>query len=84
MSTPVIYDLGLRDGFTGPINAANAGVNKLESSLGSVKSLLVGMGVGMAAFKGFEFLKESAEAWDKMEFSISQVPAARLGYLSRS
>jgi len=76
MSTPVIYDLSLKDGFSSTIDKANAGVNRLESSLGSVKSLLAGMGVGLATFKGMEFLNEANEAWDKMEFSISQVEAA--------
>lgn len=76
MSTPVVYDLSLKDGFSPVIDKANAGVNRLESSLGGVKSLLGGIGVGLAAFKGMEFLNEAAEAWDKMEFSISQVQAA--------
>lgn len=71
----VIYDLRLKDGLTGGIEKANSAVNTLESSLLSVKTMLTGIGIGAAAFAIGDFIKESGEAWEKMEFSLSQVEA---------
>ena len=50
-SNQVVYEMSLRDNLTGKVEGANSAVNTLERSLGSVKGLLVGIGVGLAAFK---------------------------------
>lgn len=76
MTEQVIYELGLRDKMSSGIAGATSSVRTLESTLGGVKSLLGGIGIGLAAFKGFEFLQQSNEMWEKMEFSMSQVEAA--------
>ncbi len=72
----VIYEVGMRDGLTGPLTTANTAANKLEGSLGSVKGLIAGMGAAFAGFKIYEYIGQANEAWDKMEFSISQVQTA--------
>ena len=74
-SNQIIYEMSLKDNLTGQVQGANSAVNKLESSLGSVKGLLVGIGIGLAAFKLGEFVHEANEEWEKMEFSMSQVEA---------
>lgn len=75
MTEQVIYELGLRDKLTAGVRGADSAVNSLERSLFSVKGLLTGIGVGLAAFKLGEFISEANEEWDKMEFAMSQVQA---------
>lgn len=75
MTEQVVYELGLRDKLSAGIQGATGHVNMLEKSLSSVSGLLTGIGVGLAAFKLAEFAHEANEAWDKMEFSMSQVKA---------
>ena len=75
MTEQVIYELGLRDKLSAGIDGANSHVKSLESTLGSVKGLLTGIGIGLAAFKLGEFVSEANEEWEKMEFAMSQVEA---------
>lgn len=76
MVEQVIYELGLRDrSLSTGIQEADGHVKSLEKSIGSVKGLLVGIGVGLAAFKLGEFVHEANDEWGKMEFAMSQVEA---------
>lgn len=76
MTEQVVYEMNLRDKLSAGIEAAKGHVDRLEQSLGGVKRIIEGIGIGLLAFKGAEFIKESAEEWEKMEFSISQVESA--------
>jgi len=76
MTEQVIYELGLRDKLSAGIDGATGRVNALERSLGSVKGLIGGIGIGLAAFKLADFAHDANREWDKMEFSMSQVEAA--------
>lgn len=75
MTEQVVYELGLRDKMTGGIQGADSAVRKLEGSLGSVKGLLEGIGIGLAGFAVAEFFHSANEEWEKTEFAISQVEA---------
>ena len=75
MSQIVEYILTLKDDLSRGIEGANGHVNQLESSLGSVKSLLTTLGVGFAIFKGAEFLHEGVESAHRLEQSMAQVEA---------
>ena len=49
---------------------------KVQGALGGIKSLLIGgLGIG-ALMEGFTFIKDSKEAFDKLENSVAQVEAS--------
>ena len=75
MAEKVEYILSLKDEFSKGIAGAEEQVHKLESGLESVKGILTGIGIAAAGFEIAEFVKESSEAWEKMEFAMSQVEA---------
>jgi hypothetical protein len=75
----VEYTLSLKDMLTGKIKSAENATNALHSAASKTRSavtgLLEGIGIGLAAFKGIELVKESHEQFEKLEFSMSQVEA---------
>lgn len=75
MAEKVEYILSLKDEFSKGISAAEEKVKGLEHGLESVKGILTGIGIAAAGFEIAEFVKESAESWEKMEFAMSQVEA---------
>lgn len=83
MANVVEYILSLRDYLTGKVKEARAEASQLDSAMHGItdrtrewgKELVGALGVGFALFKGFEFVKESKEDWEKLEFATSQVEA---------
>ena len=73
------YILGLRDEMSPKIDDATSHVKKMEVALGGVRTMALevgaALGIGFAVFKGVEFIKESNEQWEQMEFAISQIEA---------
>ena len=62
---------------TKEVGSAFAGMGeKIQGALGGIKNLLIGgFGIG-ALMEGFSFIKESKEAFDKLESSVAQVNAS--------
>ena len=79
MAEQVEYELTLKDLMTGKLKEADSVANKLESTMGSLGNRIThvaeAFGVSFAIFKGIEFIHSSTEAYEKLEFSQSQVEA---------
>lgn len=75
----VQYELNLKDGLSPKIMEADKHVNSFEKSFERLKergiATLESLGIGFAAFKGLEFIKQSKEEFEKLEFSNSQLEA---------
>ena len=73
----VSYVLSLKDQFTAGINRANSATKQFESTaksaMGMGTKLLGALGVGMAAYKGFEFIKEGVEKVHQLHMAEAQL-----------
>jgi hypothetical protein len=83
MSEHVEYSLSLKDFFTGKVKDANQAVQALEGGLHhagmSAKAFALelgaAVGVGFGIFKLVQLVEQGHEAWEKLEFSNSQLEA---------
>lgn len=75
----VTYELDMRDLMSAKIDEADKHAHKLEGTLHSLgeRALHVGeaFGISFGIFKGIEFIKESKEEFEKLEFANSQLEA---------
>ncbi|HWB93503.1 MAG TPA: hypothetical protein VG605_16700 [Puia sp.] len=79
----VSYTLSLKDLLTGKIKEADGSINHMEGSLHSAgekakefgKEMLGVLGVGVALYKGFQFIEHSAEQFELLEKANAQLEA---------
>jgi hypothetical protein len=77
MSSVVEYILQLKDELSPKIDGANEHVKKMEGGFSHLKEMAVStieaLGISFAIFKGFEFVKEGVEAFEKLHQAESQL-----------
>lgn len=77
MSNIVEYILQLKDELSPKIDGATKHVEKMEGSFHHLKELAIStveaLGISFAVFKGFEFVKEGVEAFEKLHQAESQL-----------
>ncbi|MDQ2718242.1 MAG: phage tail length tape measure family protein [Bacteroidota bacterium] len=75
----VVYTLSLRDQLTNKLNDADHAGKKLEGTMSSLESRIVGVaeafGVSFSLWKGIEFIQSSTQEYEKLVLAQSQVEA---------
>lgn len=83
MENEVKYTMSLNDLLTGKVKDADHAINKMEGSLhsagGAAKhfgmELIGAIGIGVLAFKGFEFIEQGVHGMHELEQAAAQVKA---------